>query len=511
MKVFAYLRLVRAGYVLAREGAFSLTEGQGIKGPAATAIWFARLIERRAVRKTGRVERLSAALQKLGPTYVKLGQVLATRADVVGPDVAKDLANLQDKVPPFDQKLVPAILDEALGESTKALSDISDSVAAASIAQVHSATLTLPGGSKQKVAVKLLRPDVEVRFKKDLASLKAAAGLAEILIPSAKRLRPKDIVDTLERSAILEMDLRMEAAAISELHENTKDDEGFEIPTVNWPQTARNVLVTSWMDGIPIRDHAALDAAGVDRKKVAKELMQHFLRHAIRDGYFHADMHPGNLFVDPKTGHVRAVDFGIMGRINKQEQKFLAEILYGFIRRDYRHISQLHFDIGYVPKNQSVDDFAQALRAIGEPLVGRPANEISMAKVLTQLLDNTALFEMETRTELVMLQKNMVLVEGVARTLDPELNIWTVSEPIVSKWVKRNVGPIGIAEEARDTVVALYGAAKKVPLLVQRYETMLEQAEKDRANPPFFMRSWFAVLVIALMIGVGAAAIKTLV
>jgi len=511
MSLFAYLRLVRAGYVLAREGAFSLTEGQGIKGPAATAIWFARLIERRSVRKTGRVERLSAALQKLGPTYVKLGQLLATRADIVGPVVAKDLANLQDKMPPFHQDLVPDILAEALGEKAKTLTEVSGPVAAASIAQVHSARLVDGNGTPQKVAIKLLRPDVEVRFKKDLASLKAAAGFFELIAPKAKRLKPKDIVETLERSAILEMDLRMEAAAISELFDNTKDDEGFEIPTIHWPQTARNVMVTSWMDGIPIRDHEAIDKAGLDRKKIAKELMQHFLRHAIRDGYFHADMHPGNLFVDPKTGHVRAVDFGIMGRIGKPEQKFLAEILYGFIRRDYRHISQLHFDIGYVPKHQSVDDFAQSLRAIGEPLVGRTANEISMAKVLAQLLDNTALFEMEARTELVMLQKNMVLVEGVARTLDPELNIWEISEPIVSKWVKRNVGPIGIAEEARDTAVALYSAAKKVPLLVQRYEAMLDQAEKDRAKPPFFMRTWFAVLVVGLMIAVGAAAIKTLV
>lgn len=510
MSVLAYFRLVRAGFVLAREGAFSLTEGQEIKGPAATAIFLARLIERPSVRKTGRVERLSKALQKLGPTYVKLGQLLATRADIVGPIAAQDLSQLQDKLPPFDQRLVPEILADALGEKAATLLDISAPIAAASIAQVHSATIKGEDGSLQKVAVKLLRPDVERRFKKDLASLRAAANFVEFVAPKAKRLRPKDIVDTLERSAILEMDLRMEAAAISEITENTKDDEGFEVPTIYWPQTARNVMVTSWMDGIPIRDHEALDKAGLDRKKIAKELMQHFLRHSIRDGYFHADMHPGNLFVDPKTGHIRAVDFGIMGRISKREQKFLAEILYGFIRRDYHHISQLHFDIGYVPKDQSVSDFAQALRAIGEPLVGRPANEISMAKVLTQLLDNTALFQMQTRTELVMLQKNMVLVEGVARTLDPQLNIWDVAEPIVSKWVKRNVGPIGIAEEARDTALALYGAAKKIPALVERYEALLDEAEKDRLRTPFFMQGWIAALIVVLMIAVGAAAIKSL-
>ncbi|MGJ8527277.1 2-polyprenylphenol 6-hydroxylase [Maritalea sp.] len=510
MKLFAYLRLVRAGYVLAREGALSLTEGQGITGPAANAIWFARLIERRSVRKTGRVERLSAALQKLGPTYVKLGQVLATRPDIVGATASGDLANLQDKMPPFDQKLVPAILNEALGDSAAMLTEMTGPIAAASIAQVHQAQLIKDDGKKQLVAVKLLRPDVERRFKKDLESLKAAAGFFERVSPKAKRLRAKGIVDTLERSALLELNLRMEAAAISELAENIKDDEGFEIPTVHWSQTGRTVMTTSWMDGIAIRDHDAIEKAGIDRKKVAKELMQHFLRHAIRDGFFHADMHPGNLFVDPKSGNVRAVDFGIMGRIGKQEQKFLAEILYGFITRNYHRIAQLHFDIGYVPSTQSVDDFAQALRAIGEPLVGRPASEISMAKVLTQLLDTTELFDMQTRTELVMLQKNMVLVEGVARSLDPELNMWEVAEPIVSTWVKRNLGPIGIAEEARDTGLALWGAAKKVPDLIERYETLLDEAEKQRAQTPFFMQQWFGVLAVALMLSIGVAAIKTL-
>jgi len=511
MGLFAYLRLVRAGYVLAREGAFSLTEGQGIIGPAANAIWFARLIERRSVRKTGRVERLSGALQKLGPTYVKLGQVLATRADIVGPAVADDLANLQDKLPPFDEKLVPSILEGALGSNAADLSNISKPIAAASIAQVHQADLKREDGTTVKVALKFLRPDVETRFKKDLTSLKAAASFIEFVSPKSRRMHPKGVVETLERSAILELDLRMEAAAISELQDNIAEDNGFEIPTVHWSQTSRNVLATSWIDGIPIREHDKIDAAGLDRKKVAKELMQHFLRHAIRDGYFHADMHPGNLFVDPKSGGIRAVDFGIMGRIGKTEQKFLAEILYGFIKRDYQRIAQLHFDIGYVPKHQSVDDFAQSLRSIGEPLVGRNASEISMAKVLTQLLDNTALFEMEARTELVMLQKNMVLVEGVARTLDPELNMWTVSEPIVSTWVKRNVGPIGIAEDIRDTGIELLGAAKKLPKLIERYETMLDDAERQQASKPFFMKKRFAFAVWALIIAVGAAAIKTLV
>jgi ubiquinone biosynthesis protein len=505
MSISAYFRLVRAGYVLAREGALSVTEGQGIKGPAARAIKLARLIERRSVRKTGRVERLSKALQKLGPTYVKLGQMLATRPDIVGAHVSGDLQGLQDQMPPFDQKLVPQILKSALGSAADRLDKVSDPIAAASIAQVHEAYI-----DGQKVAVKLLRPDIEERFYKDLASMRAAASLAERFVPKSRRLRPLDVIKTLERSAFLEMDLRLEAAAISEMNENIADDPGFEIPTVVWPQTSKEVMVTSWMDGIPIRDHAKIDAAGLDRKKIAKDLLQSFLRHAIRDGFFHADMHPGNLFVAPNDGTVRAVDFGIMGRIGPEEQKFLAEILYGFITRNYQRIAQLHFDIGYVPKDQSVDDFAQALRAIGEPLVGRSADEISMAKVLTQLMDVTELFNMQTRTELVMLQKNMVLVEGVARSLDPELNMWTTAEPIVSEWVKRKVGPEGIIKEAIATGNEFLLAAKKLPDLLNRYEKMLEDAEQQKQRTPFFMKRWFAALSTILMVLVAAAALKTL-
>ncbi len=509
MGLSAYFRLLRAGYVLAREGALSITEGQGIKGPAARAIKLARLIERRSVRKTGRVERLSKALQKLGPTYVKLGQMLATRPDIVGAHVSTDLQGLQDQMPPFDQKLVPEILKRSLGNGADKLLDVSEPIAAASIAQVHQAYIEGPTG-RQKVAIKLLRPDIEERFYKDLASMRAAAGLVERMVPKARRLRPLDVIKTLERSAFLEMDLRLEAAAISEMRENTEQDPGFEIPTVVWPQTAREVMTTSWMDGIPIRDHAKIDAAGLDRKKIAKDLLQSFLRHAIRDGFFHADMHPGNLFVAPDDGTVRAVDFGIMGRIGPEEQKFLAEILYGFITRNYRRIAQLHFDIGYVPKTQSVDDFAQALRAIGEPLVGRAANEISMAKVLTQLMDVTELFDMETRTELVMLQKNMVLVEGVARSLDPELNMWTTAEPIVSEWVKRKVGPEGIIKDAIATGNEFLLAAKKLPDLLGRYERMLELSEKHRDQTPFFMKRWFAILSVTLMLLLGAAALNSL-
>lgn len=487
MGLLAYGRLLRAGFVLAREGAFSLIDTALLPGSARLAIGMVRLVERRSVRKTGRVERLTKALNRLGPTYVKFGQTLATRPDIVGAEIAEDLSALQDKMDPFDPKLVPAILEKALAEKAATLTQLSPPIAAASIAQVHKASLMRADGTLETVAVKVLRPEVETRFRRDLQSYYAGARLAEKLIPAMKRLKPVSIVEILDRSARLELDLRFEAAAISEFAENIADDEGFSVPDVKWEQVAPNVLTTSWVEGIPIRDHAALEKAGIDRKQLAAHLMQSFLRHAIRDGFFHADMHPGNLFADPKTQGVIAVDFGIMGRISKKERRFLADILYGFITRDYIMIARRHFDIGYVPKDQSIDDFALALRSIGEPLHGRLSREISMAKMLGQLFAITDLFNMQTRPELLLLQKNMVLVEGVARALDPDLNIWDVSEPVVADWLKSEAGPAALIKDAKTHIETLFNTIGQLPGLVDRANTALDDydAQKKRKNSNF--------------------------
>lgn len=502
MGVFALLRLGRAGFVLAREGAFSIIDPASLPGPARLGIGVARLIERRAVRKTGRVERLTKALNRLGPTYVKFGQTLGTRPDIVGADIAADLSGLQDAMTPFDAALVPDLLKAALGDKAANLTDLSPSIAAASIAQVHKATLTKADGQTEIVAVKLLRPGIEARFRRDLESFYAGARLAEGLMPGLKRLRPVEVVKTLDQSAKLELDLRFEAASISEFTENIKDDEGFAIPDVRWEQTAQRVLTTSWVDGVPIRQLDALDAAGIDRKKLAAHLMQSFLRHAIRDGLFHADMHPGNLFGDPKTGGVAAVDFGIMGRIGPKEQRFLAEVLYGFITRDYRRMAKLHIAIGYVPESQSVDDFALALRSIGEPMHGRKASDISMATVLGQLFTVTELFDMKARPELILLQKNMVLVEGVGRMLDPDLDIWTVAEPVVGDWIKRQAGPLGRLEAGKDHLETLVETLGRVPGLVRRADALLLSYEQEAAKP---RRGWFYVSVaLATLLVIGA-------
>jgi ubiquinone biosynthesis protein len=498
MGIAAYFRLFRAGYVLAREGAFAIIDPEALPPALTAAIGFARLFERPSVRRSGRVERLTRALNRLGPTYVKFGQTLATRPDIVGPEVAAELSALQDKMEPFDSRLVPAILAEALKGHALELTELSPPIAAASIAQVHRATLVDRDGHKRDVAVKILRPGVAQRFARDLESYYAGAGLAECFVPKTRRLRPYDIVTTLDRSARMELDLRLEAAAISEIAENTKDDAGFVVPTVYWEHTAQNVLTTGWVDGIPIRDVEALDAAGLDRPLLARNLMQSFLRHAIRDGFFHADMHPGNLFAARTTGDIIAVDFGITGRISRRERRFLADIIYGFIKRDYRMIAQRHFDIGYVPRNQSIDDFALALRAIGEPLHGRKANDISMARVLGQLFSTTELFEMQTRPELILLQKNMVLVEGVARALDPGLDIWTVAEPVVGDWIRREAGPLGRLDDLRDGLMLAGEMFSRLPSIAAKAEGFLVDREVRRIEKDIGVPRWLATLALVM-------------
>ncbi len=499
MGLAAYLRLCRAGFVLAREGALSLADPEMLPPAVRPAVAAARLIERRAVRKTGRVERLTRALNRLGPTYVKFGQSLGTRPDIVGVDVASDLSALQDRMEPFDTTLVPGILETALADKAGTLTEISEPIAAASIAQVHRAVLTYRDGQRETVAVKILRPGIVKRFMRDIEAYYAGARLAERLVPSIRRLKPVSVVETLDRSSRLELDLRFEAASISEFSENIGADDGFAAPEVRWEQVAPNVLTTSWVEGLPIRETGALDRAGIDRKKLAAHLMQSFLRHAIRDGFFHADMHPGNLFADPVSHGVIAVDFGIMGRIGKRERRFLADILYGFITRDYEMIARRHFAIGYVPPDQSVEDFALALRSIGEPLHGQTARDISMARVLGQLFAITELFHMQTRPELILLQKTMVLVEGVARSLDPDLNMWEVSEPVVGDWLRREAGPLGRLDELREHAQTAITTIGKLPGLLERAESALDAYEAARARPRTGPPGWLMTLTLALV------------
>ncbi len=438
------LRLSRAAFVFAREGVFGIPDPSTLPPQAQFAVRMARLIERRGAATSGR---LSRALTRLGPTYVKLGQFLATRPDVVGVSMARDLENLQDRLPPFPQAQAEAVIVAAFDRPVaQVFVSFGEPVAAASIAQVHRGEVA-KDGVLTTMAVKVLRPNVGGRFQHDLSSFLFAARKFEAISPEARRLRPIEIVETLARSVAMEMDLRLEAAALSEMAENTRDDHEFRVPSVDWDRTSHHVLTMEWIDGIALNDRARLDASNVDLKDLGRKVIQNFLRHALRDGFFHADMHPGNLFVDPQ-GRLVAVDFGIMGRLGLKERQFLAEILLGFITRDYQRVAEVHFEAGYVPAHHSVENFAQAIRAIGEPIHNRAADEISMAKLLSLLLEVTGLFDMRTRPELILLQKTMVVVEGVARGFDPKLDIWTTAEPVVREWVERNLGPLGKIEGA---------------------------------------------------------------
>jgi ubiquinone biosynthesis protein len=468
------LRLGRAGYVFAREGVLSLIDTRALPVGAAWAIWLGRLIERR--RAGSGESRLATALTRLGPTYVKLGQFLATRPDVVGTTIARDLEMLQDKLPPFPQKEAEAVVAAAFDRPVSATyAQFGPPVAAASIAQVHRAMIN-ELGSHRAVAVKILRPGIERRFRSDLAAFYFAARKAEEWSSEARRLRLVEVVATLDRSVKLEMDFRLEAAALSEMADNTREDTEFRVPSVDWDRTSRDVLTLEWVDGTPLNDRAALAAQGFDLPALGRAVIQSFLRHALQHGFFHADMHPGNLFVD-KDGRLVAVDFGIMGRLGPKERRFLAEILYGFITRDYHRTAQVHFDAGYVPPQHSVDAFAQAIRAIGEPIHNRTAEDISMAKLLTLLFEVTALFDMRTRPELILLQKTMVVVEGVARSLDPKLDMWSTSEPVVREWIARNLGPVGRLEEAAHGAGALLQFVGELPSLLARAGDLLQQID----------------------------------
>jgi ubiquinone biosynthesis protein len=466
-------RLTRAAFVLAREGVFGVVDPSLMPPPGQLAIKIARLVERRGA-KSG--PRLSRALEQMGPAYLKLGQFLATRPDVVGVVLARDLESLQDRLPPFPQAEAEAAIAASLERPiTQAFVSFGPAVAAASIAQVHRGEV-LRNGSHHPVAIKVLRPHVASRFRRDLSDFFYVAHKAEAHSPEARRLRLVEVINTMSRSVAMEMDLRLEAAALSEMAENTNGDPDFRVPAVDWDRTTHNVLTMEWIDGIPLSDHARLQQAKVDLPDLGRKVIQSFLRHALRDGFFHADMHPGNLFLDSE-GRLVAVDFGIMGRLGTKERRFLAEILLGFITRDYRRVAEVHFEAGYVPSHHSVENFAQALRAIGEPIHNRTAEEISMAKLLTLLLEVTGLFDMRTRPELILLQKTMVVVEGVARTFDPKLDIWRIADPVVREWIERNLGPLGRIEGAAAGAGELARVLSGLPTIAGRAATVLEQLE----------------------------------
>ena len=408
-------------------------------------------------------ERLSNSFLSMGTTFIKLGQFLATRPDIISEKLSKQLEKLQDRVPPFSSIDAKNILKDELGDDMyKLILNLSEPIAAASIAQVHKAQIN-ENGTIKDIAIKILRPDIKKKFNEEIDALMLLAYIIQSISSKTKRLRLMEVVFLLKEITNHEMDLRFEAAAANEFAENTKNDVGFYVPKIYWNFTSEKVLTLDWIEGFSIREKDILIEKGINVKNIATDIIQHFLRHAVRDGFFHADMHQGNLLID-SSGQIITIDFGIMGRLDKLNRKFLAEILYGFIMRDYKKVADVHIVAGLVPKDVNVDELAQALRSIGEPIFGQSVKDISGGKLLKQLFDITEKFNMQTQPQLLLLQKTMVVVEGVARKLNPDTNIWETSKPVLEKWLKETKDPISnLTETLKDSTEVL----KRLPELPQ--------------------------------------------
>jgi len=426
--------------------------------------------------------KLCIALQEMGTTFIKLGQFLATRPDIIGENIAKDLEKLQDKLPAFNLYEAKNILKDELGENNfSQIINISEPIAAASIAQVHFAKIKY-NNENINVAIKILRPNIEKKFNEELDALMLLAYIMQGVIKKSRRLKLVEVVQLLREITNVEMDLRFEAAAANEFHENTKNDFGFKVPKIYWNYTSKKVLCLDKVEGVSIREIENIKSLNIDLKKLAKNTIQHFLRHAVRDGFFHGDMHQGNIFVN-KNGDIVPVDFGIMGRLSKNNKRYLAEILYGFINRDYKKVAEIHFIAGLVPKNISLDEFAQALRSIGEPIFGQSIKNISGSKLLGQLFNVTERFNMQTQIQLLLLQKTMVVVEGVARKLDPETNIWEISKPVLENWLMDFKNPLNKANQIINNTSEIFKRLPDLPIIMDRANDVMSLIAEGKFNP----------------------------
>jgi ubiquinone biosynthesis protein len=495
-------RLLAIARVLARYDALEPLETLGL------APWLVRPLRRLARRQAAgqRIgERLAQAAVALGPGFIKLGQALSTRADLIGTETAEDLAMLRDRLPPFPAEAARALIVRELGAPVEELFESfdDDPVAAASIAQVHFAVAA--GG--REVAVKVLRPGIEHAFQRDLDLLFWVAALIERTQPRWRRLRPIETVRTFADVVAIEMDLRLEGAAASELAENFAGDPSFNVPAVDWRRTARRVLTTSRVDGIPIDRREALFAAGHDPADVIGKAARATFNQVFRDGFFHGDPHQGNLFVD-QAGALWVVDFGIMGRLDMATRRYLGEMLMGFLDADYHTVADVHFRAGYVPADKDRGAFTQAIRSIGEPILGLPVNQISVGRLLGQLFQVTETFGMHTQPHLLLLQKVMVVAEGVGRTLYPEANMWQLARPLIEDWMIAHSGPQARARAAGEQLAEL---ARRLPRIAARAEAALDGLARSQPANPRRAQSGRWPLAAAFLAGAAVAALIALI
>lgn len=497
-----FLRLIRWGRILARNGALL-----GIERDANVP---------RSFRRIARLARLGSfppnppayadAFRAIGPAAVKLGQTLATRPDLVGEAAAKDLLQLQDNLPPLPYAQIKAVIETALGKPVDQLFASIEPVpvGAASIAQVHRAVT--PEG--KTVAIKVLRPGVAEKFASDIETYEWIAAHAATRGGELARLRPREVIAIFKQWTLRELDFRREASSASELAAAMTSEPNYFVPAIDWSRTSRRVMTLDWVEGVKLTDNAALAAAGHDRTKLAQTLVHAFLVQAIGEGFFHADLHQGNLFA-MADGRIGAIDFGIMGRVNRQARLWLAEILHGLITGNYRRVAEIHFDAQYVPAHHNIDDFTTALRSVGEPIRGVPVKDISVGNMLDGLFAITREFDMQTQPHLLLLQKTMVMVEGVASSLDPEINMWEVAGPFVAEWIRNELGPeVVIAGKLQRLAKTL----NDLPDLVRRIEAAYPKAGAAPIGPPLAeieinkrWAGWSYVIVALIAGGVGAA------
>lgn len=503
-------RLIAIAFTLAREDALFLLDDLNI----SPAFYF--MVKCFARKKTGlrKGERLAHALERLGPAFIKLGQAVSTRSDLIGEEVAEDLACLRDKLPPFPSSIARSIIEAELEKPISGLFEFFDDapVAAASIAQVHKA-ITKQGKS---VAVKVVRPHIEAAFARDIDLFFWIADIVQKRLPDYRRLKPREVVQTLKESVFFELDLRFEAAAADELSSNmAKHQSGMQIPAVHWELTSRHVLTADWVDGISFSDMAAVRASGFSQDMLLEKAARSLFCQVFKDGFFHADLHPGNLFLDTKTGDLVAVDFGIMGRLDWQSRAYIARIVHGFLNEDYESVAELHFAAGYVPPEKNLDQFIQACRAVARPIIGKPLNEISVATLLGQMFAIAAEFEMAVQPQLLLMQKTLMVAEGVGRMLNPNLNMWELARPMIEEWAIENFSAKARAKQA---ALEARRIAEKFPTMLRHVEHTLKslgdpdgirlhpdtieslaQSRKKTAIPQWMVLAWSVLTAVTLL------------
>ncbi|QIG79564.1 2-polyprenylphenol 6-hydroxylase [Stakelama tenebrarum] len=498
-------RLLKWGRTLARHGAL-----RGIERDPNTP---------RPVRRIARLARFGArvpkapayadAFQAIGPAAIKLGQTLATRPDLIGETAAKDLLRLQDALPPLPYAAIREQMVDSFGRPPEELfSEIEEvPIGAASIAQVHRAVTT----DGRQVAVKVLRPGIETDFFRAIDTYEWAAAQVESMGGEAARLRPRLVIDTFKRWTMRELDLRREGASASELAEGMQAEPDFMVPAIDWQRSTGKVLTLEWIDGIKLSNRDALIAAGHDVSALAEKLVRAFLRQAIAEGFFHADMHQGNLFA-LADGRIAAIDFGIMGRIDRRARVWLAEILYGLITGNYRRVAEIHFEAGYVPAHHNVAEFATALRAVGEPMRGLPVKDMSIGMMLDSLFNITRDFDMQTQPHLLLLQKTMVMVEGVATALDPDINLWDTAAPFVREWIRTELGP---EAAIADQLIEDFRTLSRLPQLVRNIERHFPTPGGAPPAPPLreierVRIGGLRYIIVAVLSGAAGAAVTLL-